>query len=163
MGFPLRASRRAFGATNLRDCIPVRDPETAISAAIYKLTFWQIAGVNVTGALAWAELVIDGAGDPTLGEHAESWDADGALAPPEPIKLPIPGGYRLTYAVEYPDENGDNRVTQLRFVEPSIQSLTTLWHAQGKPSAANVIDIQVWNAAGAATNPVSESIFVPIW
>jgi hypothetical protein len=161
MGWPTRVTRLAFGVSTYLDKIPVRDPVRQIAAKFYNLAFWQTAGLNVCSPIAFAELVIDGAGAVTLGASGEAWDPDGGVVPTV-TKEAGNGHYRITYAATAPDETGASITIDLKGATPNVQS-QVLYHAQGERSAANVIDVWIWNAAGSLADPVSSKILVPIW
>jgi hypothetical protein len=109
-GFPVRPARSAFGPDpeNRR---PVRNPKLEISADIFKLAFWQLAGMGLMVPQAWVYCTISGT-TLTLASHAESWDPNQALAVPG-VTRTSQGLYAVAYPATVPDENGDQRAISL--------------------------------------------------
>ena len=160
-GFPTRIARSALGPTRVDRYAP-KDATKEVTASQFNLDFWQLAGCNIVVPLAWAEIVVDALDAATLGQHGEAWNPEGAIAGPI-LTHPGVGHFTLTYLATYNDEAGSAIATNLRWTgTPCVQS-ATWWRAQGLASAANVIEVYVWDSAGAPDDPTSSSIFVPVW
>lgn len=105
-GFPTRPTREAFGP-DPRNRYPVRDPEQELAAEIGRLLFWQVSGMGLVVARAWAHVDLLNP-TPTVLDWAAAWDPRREASPPT-IGRVAQGDFRITFAAQYPDESGEQQ------------------------------------------------------
>lgn len=104
-GFPNRPDRTDFGPT-YEDERPVEDAKREISAGIFNMDFWQLAGVGKVSPKAVLICSVGGSAvttdeqmlafDPNAALSTLAWTYNGA------------GDYDLAFSSQYPDELGNN-------------------------------------------------------
>lgn len=122
-GFPARPSRLALSPLTLRNRFSVQESDMELGAVVFMLAFWQIAGCGLVVPKVRAQLIIDNAGDETLGFSAEAWDPEGAAIPA--ISKQATGHYRLVYAATYNDEAGNPVAPELEDAVAHVQLTST--------------------------------------
>lgn len=146
-GFPTRHSRSAFGPkrTNRR---PVVNPLNEIGQEHYNLAFWQLAGLNMTGAIAVAVINVDG----TLEAHAEAWDPDRKTVGPTGTKVGT-GHYRLTYSTSYADQDGNDVTLGFFGAHATPQSVgSSPLIANAALAAPNIVEVKLFTPGAVATD-----------
>ena len=117
-GFPVRAGRDQYGPT-MRDQIPVKIPETDLSAAKINLDFWQSAGMARTAPLVRfdytdSEILNAGLGPFNPSYQGLVFDPNSLLGGIQAIRVAgSDGAFEITLASSYPDETGVQRALNL--------------------------------------------------
>jgi hypothetical protein len=155
MGFPTRFIRSFLGPL-LRDINPPDTPETDIGARTFNTLFWQTAGMNLV--VPRASLVANWNVSAFLISHQhEAWNAENAQPHPG-LTRQSTGRYRYTFASSYLDEDGTAIATALGPPRISPHSTVAAWsnqiypYAWIDPGSPLVVEISIWNFAGAATD-----------
>lgn len=146
-GFPVRPSRSAFGPRPYVDRVPVKDPERQIGATWGGLVAWQVAGLGVVAGRALAVVASDG----TLTAHGEGWDPDQELAAPTSDN-PSTGLYTLEYPATAPNEDGTEVAITFVGAHITCGGATALHATWEIDPNGHALTVNVWNAAGVATN-----------
>jgi hypothetical protein len=155
MGFPTRFVRSVLGPL-LRDLYPPENTETDIGARTFNTVFWQVAGMNLVSPRASLVASWNGSAFTYTHQH-EAWNAENAQAHPQ-LTRQSTGRYRYTFAASYLDENGSAIATVLGPPRITPHSPVSAWASQLYPYAwidpgsPLVVEISIWNFAGAATD-----------
>jgi len=160
-GFPIRPGRAAFGPVPVNR-YSVRDPERELDGpTVGDLMMWQIAGMGIVCPIAWVYISLDGAGVPTITSSGEAWDPNSAYLPA--LTDNGNGSYKLTYAATYPDKDAVARTTNLIAASAFVQSLTDFRSVAQVQANRREVEVRVFNAGGAATDPINEGVLVVMW
>lgn len=190
-GFPNRPGRDDFGAT-MEDALLVENPKQDISAFIFNLSFWQLAGLSRVSPRAVIAFTVDAV--PAVDGvpfQALAWDPE-ALLPALVIVRTGVGIYQIPFAATYPDETGTQRATALiggfatvlgisaleakiNMVNPNtaevrvFDKITTVVSADAdavysanEQALINELKTNV-NAAGVPADAPSSTIFLALW
>jgi hypothetical protein len=106
-GLPTRTSRTALGEI-FEDTYPVNNPRKEISAAIFNMAFWDVAGLCQTGLKVAIKATVSSGGVVTTGFFGLAFDPDGKVTPITFTRVAA-GYYTFAFASQYPDEGGVNR------------------------------------------------------
>lgn len=155
MGFPTRFLRSLLGPT-IENAYPVENPKIHIGEQTWNPLFWQVAGMNLIAPRS--SLVASWNGSAfTISHQHEAWNAENEQAHPQ-LTRQSTGRYRYTFAASYLDEKGNAVTTVLGPPRITPHSAVAAWSSQLYPYAwidpgsPLVVEISVWNFAGAATD-----------
>jgi hypothetical protein len=128
-GFPTRPSRRVFGPT-MKNAGDVINAETDVGAELFNLSWWQVAGLGVAGALAFVHVSSAGA----LVSTGQAWNPNGDVSLNPAVARTGAGVYTVTFETLYDDESGVEQPLTLTCATVSVRS-----------STANIVG--VWDVA----------------
>lgn len=148
-GFPVRPNRTAFGGDYV-DERPVEDTEKEISASIFNLSFWQLAGLG--RVIPKAVLVCSVAGGVVTTDYQLLvFDPNGSLSTLTWTYNGV-GDYSLAFASQYPDENGTNQNLSLVGALAGVMDSTPVISSVDLTSGYEA-DVYFLDDAGAAADP----------
>lgn len=127
---------------------PVEDPTTDLDAAYDNKVRANVAGMTQTAIRAECHFTTH-ATTPTMDSHYSVWGNAPAVAPT--VARQALGQFRITWPSSATDELGTSHTINLRGGKANPQSATFV-QPQVKKVSANVMDIYLFDAAGAASD-----------
>jgi hypothetical protein len=151
-GLPLRPDRDSFGPTYL-DSTAVRDPQKNLSAGVFNLLTWQVAGIGLLSprVLLWFTANTS----PDVIGRAEAWNphrlTTGVYADPTLTKSGT-GDYLVEYPTPIPDADDVDQAIAFSYAMAVVVNSdpSVLKSARAAPVLANPYRVRVcvFNAAG---------------
>jgi hypothetical protein len=136
------------------DALPVEDPETEQAAADHNRMAEDVAQVTGSAPKWWISWpTLNGAGTVSAASvSVRSHYGTGSAAKPTIVRGATAGRYTLTFAASYVDGIAATETTALfGVIGGTVQSATVFGVITGSTSGV-VATIQIWDAAGAATD-----------
>lgn len=156
---PNVASVDTFGGPK-ENLHPVVDPRTDNDADDWTRLITQAAMASYTQPRGWVRCTVSG-GVITLADHSAVWGDTVAVAP-----LPVrsgAGAYTVTWAASYNDlqEDPESNAVNIRACTVSgYESSPAARIIQAEKTAANVVTVKAFDAAGSAADVTSFTVFI---
>lgn len=151
-GLPTVDSLATYGGAK-QDYEPVEDPTTDLSAEGWNLVASNVAGLTQTACRAWVTFLGHGTmpTDPSSYIHGAVWGDTLGVKPT--MARTGTGVFTATWPTTVTDDLGVVQTVNLRRAWASFEG-STLYSVNATVTAANVVTIRVWNAAGSLNDAV---------